>query len=271
MGNSQGQGNWPKPLQQRLGSPFSPWEGVGVQERGEGRAPAALQGTRQPRGPGHARERPGAPEGASADPVTPPLSTASRPHGKPDTNASGMRHRCLCTEARANRTHGEEQQPARGAVGRSSLGTTPSGGPRGEGCLVHAPPRTCHRAGERTPCPIHPQAWVANRYRKTPAASQRCLAPVPSNETITRAAKSNSGGAGKDTKNKNKKCCRQVYGKLPVYTVSAIQRKNNTQNPQLLTPFLKHSAGHVSGESREFSVVQHRGSTQLKKCYSSSF
>lgn len=101
MGDSQGQGNWPKPLQQRLGSPFSPWEGVGVQERGEGRAPAALQGTRQPRGPGHARERPGAPEGASADPVTPPLSTASRPHGKPDTNASGMRHRCLCTEARA--------------------------------------------------------------------------------------------------------------------------------------------------------------------------
>lgn len=208
-GTAKARGISPNPCsKESTGQPVQPLEGCwGAVERG-GQGPRCAAGHTAATRPGHARELLGAPEGASAKPVTPPLSTASRPHGKPDTNASGMRHRCLRTEARANRTHGEEQQPARGAAGRRSLSTMPSAGPGGEGSLVHAPPRTRHGAGESTPCPIHPQAWVVNRYRKTPAASQRCLAPAPSTETITGAAESNSGGAGKDTK--NKKCCWQV-------------------------------------------------------------
>lgn len=190
MGDSQGKGNGPKPLLQRkrwaaCSAPASPHRGGcrGAGERG-GQGPRCAAGHTAATRPGHARELLGAPEGASADPVTPPLSTASRPHVKPDTNASGMRHRCLCTEARANRTHGEDQQPARGAAGHRSLGTVQNGGPGG----IHALPRTCHRVGKSIPCPIHPQSWLANRYRKTPAASQRCLAPAPSTETITGAA-----------------------------------------------------------------------------------
>lgn len=44
-----------------------------------------------------------------------------------------------------------------------------------------------------------------------------------------------------------------------------IQHKNNMQNPQSLIPFLKHSAGYVSGESREFYVVQHRDKYTAKE------